>query len=105
MEVAREYHRRGIPVDAIVIDSLHWTERGNCDFDPEYWPDPKAMIGFHDGLKSEGEEEIVLLTRAAYPGSQKFGALVWNGDIISSFNALKESVISGLSMAMCGIPA
>ncbi len=59
---------------------------------------------FYDGLKKEGEEEIIGLTRCAYPGSQKFGALVWNGDIMSSFDALRMSVKSGLSMAMCGIP-
>lgn len=59
---------------------------------------------FYDGLKSEGEEDIICLTRAAYPGSQKFGALVWNGDIQSSFEALRMSIKSGLSMAMSGIP-
>jgi len=58
---------------------------------------------FYDGLKEEGED-LVSLTRAAYPGSQKLGAVVWNGDIPSTFNALKQSVTSGLSMAMCGIP-
>lgn len=59
---------------------------------------------FYDGLKAEGEEDIICLTRAAYPGSQRFGALVWNGDIQSTFEALRMSVKSGLSMAMCGIP-
>ncbi len=59
---------------------------------------------FHDGLKGEGEEEIVSLTRAAYPGSQKLGAIVWNGDIPSNWQALRESVVSGLSMGICGIP-
>lgn len=38
LEITREYHRRGIPVDVIVIDFFHWTEQGNCDFDPNYWP-------------------------------------------------------------------
>ena len=222
LEVARKYHEMGVPVDAIVVDYFHWTEQGNCDFDPKYWPDPEAMVRefeemgmrtvvsywptinpkshnwqemddrkmlirtengqyslfdywgqqayvdmtnpeardyvweqmkktyikygirtfwldeaepdvhpqqfgnmkqyagnmaqtallypyyyakcFYEGLKSIGEDDIVLLTRAAYPGSQKFGALVWNGDIPSNFNALKESLVSGLSMAMCGIP-
>lgn len=222
LEVAREYHHRGIPLAAIVIDYFHWTEQGEWKFDPTYWPDPKAMcdelktlgvepvvsiwptinpnsenyhlmndenmlvrtengqygtfdfygqqtfidptnpktgpyvwskvkenyynygiktywldeaepevhpqqfnnlrfyIGngaqtallypyyyskiFYDGLKSEGEEEIISLTRAAYPGSQKFGAIVWNGDIKSTFEALRQSVTSGLSMSMCGIP-
>lgn len=59
---------------------------------------------FYDGLKEEGEKEIISLTRACYPGSQKFGAVVWNGDIPSTFEALRQSVVSGLSMAMCGIP-
>lgn len=59
---------------------------------------------FYDGLKSEGEEDIIILTRAAYPGTQKFGSLVWNGDIPSNFDALRMSVKTGLSMAMSGIP-
>lgn len=59
---------------------------------------------FYDGLREAGEEDIILLTRAAYPGSQKFGSLVWNGDIISTFEALRMSVKTGLSMAMSGIP-
>lgn len=222
LEVARKYHELGIPVDAIVIDYFHWTEQGNWEFDPKYWPDPKAMCdelkemgirpivsiwptinpasrnywkmndqkmlvrtengqfgifdfygqqsfidpmnpktrefvwerakegyynygiktfwldeaepevhpqqfnnlkfylgngaqvalmypyyyakAYYDGLKKEGETEIVSLTRAAYPGSQKFGAIVWNGDIPSSFDALRQSVVSGLSMSLCGIP-
>ena len=222
LEVARRYHELGVPVDAIVIDYFHWTEQGDWDFDPELWPDPKAMCDelkslgirpvvsiwptinpasrnyrpmndenmlvrtengqygifdfygqqtfidptnprtreyvweqvkksyysygiktfwldeaepevhpqqfgnlrfylgngaqmamlypyyyaktFYDGLKSEGETEIVSLTRAAWPGSQRFGAVVWNGDIPSTFEALYQSIVSGLSMSVCGIP-
>ncbi len=222
LEVAREYKKRGIPIDAIVIDFFHWTEQGEWKFDPKYWPDPKAMCdelkelgikpivsvwptihpnsenweemneknmlvrtengqfgtfnffgqvtfidvlnpetrsfvwdkikknyydyGIHsfwldeaepevhpqqfghyhfylgngaqtamlypyyyvkmlyDGLNEAGETEIISLTRAAYPGSQKYGAAVWNGDIVSDWRALRQSVTSGLSMAMCGIP-
>lgn len=222
LEVAREYKKRGIPIAAIVIDYFHWTEQGEWKFDPEYWPDPKAMCDelkemgiepvvsiwpttnpksenylemseanmlirtengqygtfdfygqqtfidptnpktrpfvwdivkknyydygirnfwldeaepevhpqqfqnlkfyagngaqaamlypyyyskmFYDGLKEAGEDKIILLTRAAYPGTQKFGSLVWNGDILSTFEALQMSVKTGLSMAMSGIP-
>lgn len=221
MEVAREYKKRNIPIDAIVIDYFHWTEQGEWQFDPELWPDPEGMCAelkemgihpvvsiwptinpasknyhymsennmlvrnengqfgtfdfygqqtfidpsnpecrkfvwqkvkenyyskgiktfwldeaepevhpqqfnnlkfyvgngaqkamlypyyyaktFYDGLKEEGEE-VVSLTRAAYPGSQKFGVVVWNGDIPSTFKALYQSITSGLSMSMCGIP-
>lgn len=59
---------------------------------------------FYEGLREAGEEDVILLTRAAYPGSQRFGSAVWNGDIPSTWKALRQSVISGLSMAVCGIP-
>jgi alpha-D-xyloside xylohydrolase len=59
---------------------------------------------FYEGLKEAGETEIISLTRAAWIGSQKFGALVWSGDIPSTFEALRMSVKTGLNVAMCGIP-
>lgn len=59
---------------------------------------------FHDGLMSENQEEIILLIRAGWIGIQRFGALVWSGDIPSTFEALRMSVKTGLNMAMCGIP-
>lgn len=51
LEVAREYKRRGIPLDVIVIDFFHWIRQGDWSFDPEYWPDPQAMM---DELKEMG---------------------------------------------------
>ncbi len=58
----------------------------------------------YDGMKSIGRDDIITLSRCAYTGSQKFGTLVWSGDIYSSFESLSMSVKSGLSMSMCGIP-
>lgn len=57
----------------------------------------------YDGMKSEGMDEVVTLSRCAYLGSQKFGAVVWSGDVASTFESLTEQVKSGLNMAMCGI--
>jgi len=51
LEVAREYKRRGIPLDVIVIDFFHWIRQGDWSFDKEYWPDPQAMM---DELKEMG---------------------------------------------------
>ena len=222
LEVAREYHRRGIPLDVIVADFFHWTLEGTWDFDPKYWPDPEAMVreldsmgtrlmisvwptvavnapdykymeenGFlvqtengvkitmlmidptsfvdmtnpdarrfvwnrlkknyydrgirlfwldvaepeyssydfenyrylqgpvtevgnmyplwytkmvYDGMKEAGEEEVVSLVRCAWAGSQRYGALVWSGDIPSTFESLKIQIVCGLQMAMAGIP-
>ncbi len=57
----------------------------------------------YDGFKSIGRDDIITLTRCAYTGSQKFGSLVWSGDIYSSFESLSMSIKSGLNMSMCGI--
>ncbi|WP_303024209.1 TIM-barrel domain-containing protein [Duncaniella muris] len=41
-----EFRRRGIPIDNIVIDWLHWKQDswGSHEFDPERFPDPKGMV-------------------------------------------------------------
>lgn len=58
----------------------------------------------YDGFCAMGINNPVTLTRCAYLGSQKFGALVWSGDIPSTFESLSCQVKAGLNMAMCGIP-
>jgi len=58
----------------------------------------------YDGFKSIGKEEIISLNRCAYLGCQKFGTLVWSGDIESSFESLAHQVKAAMNMAMCGIP-
>lgn len=222
LSVAREYKRRNIPVDVLVVDFFHWPKQGDYRFDETYWPDPDAMIkevrdmgiqvmvsvwpmvdyqsenfeemmakglltrvergvridnlfqgntiqydttnpeareyvwekcrknyydkgvrlfwldeaepeysvydfdnyryhlgpnvqvgniypvlyakGFYDGMKKEGQEKIVNLLRCAWAGSQKYGALVWSGDIHSTFSSLKNQFCAGLNMGIAGIP-
>ena len=222
LDVAREHKKRGLPMDAIVIDFFHWTRQGDFKFEPRDWPDPKAMVeelksmgielvvsvwptidqksenygemaengylvnadrsnaihmdwmgnttfydatnpgaqefvwekckenyykygirtfwldeaepeygpydfdnyryyegtalsctnrypvgyakGFYDGLKKEGEKDVMSLVRCAWAGSQKYAVLTWSGDIYSSFRSMKEQLTAGLSMSMAGIP-
>ena len=58
----------------------------------------------YDGMKEMGRDDIVTLSRCAFIGAQKFGTLVWSGDIPSTFESLRKQIKSGLNMAMCGIP-
>jgi len=222
LEIAREYKRRKLPIDVIVIDFFHWPKQGDWKFDPVYWPNPDAMIkelkdmhielmvsiwptvdrqsenyeemleqgylirtergfrtgldfegatihydatnpgardflwrtvkknyydkgiktfwldeaepeytaydfdnyryfmgtdlevgniypreyarNFYEGQEAEGQENIVNLLRCAWAGSQKFGALVWSGDIASSFDSMKNQLVAGLNMGIAGIP-
>ena len=226
LEVAREYKRRKLPIDVIVVDYFHWPYEGDWTFDPDYWPDPEGMVrelkelgihlmvsiwptverdsvnypqlkesgglirsehgkrlgqlgnaaiidvtsketrnyvwdvirrnyyekGIHifwldeaepelngepgyggyeyshyryfkgadvevgniypreyarmayEGMTKEGQENIVNLLRCAWAGSQRYGALVWSGDIDSSFESLRNQLRAGLSMGIAGIP-
>lgn len=60
--------------------------------------------GFYQGLRDQGETEIVNLVRCAWAGSQRYGVLAWSGDIHSSFHALRNQIAAGLNMGLAGIP-
>lgn len=59
---------------------------------------------FYEGMRSEGQENPVNLLRCAWAGSQKYGALVWSGDIASSWSSLRSQLSAGLNMGIAGIP-
>ena len=59
---------------------------------------------FYDGMKAEGEENIVNLLRCAWAGSQKYGNVVWSGDVPSTFEAFYDQLQAGLNMGLAGIP-
>ena len=101
------------------VDAL-WFDEAEPEIHPEHfdnliWYKGRGdMVGLlysyyyskmaYDGFKSMGRDDIITLTRCAYIGSQKFGSLVWSGDIESTFESLACQVRAGLNMGMCGIP-
>lgn len=58
----------------------------------------------YQGMAKEGQRNIVNLLRCAWAGSQKYGTLVWSGDIDSSFRFLRNQLAAGLNMGLSGIP-
>jgi len=58
---------------------------------------------FYEGLKAEGEEVCNLL-RCAWLGTQRYGAVLWSGDIASTFDSLRKQLKAGLNVSLCGIP-
>ncbi|QTM98432.1 family 31 glucosidase [Sediminibacillus dalangtanensis] len=85
------------------------------DFDNyRYHIGPNVQVGniyptmyskaFYDGMTAEGQENVVNLVRCAWAGSQRYGALVWSGDIDSSFASLRNQFAIGLNMGLAGIP-
>jgi alpha-D-xyloside xylohydrolase len=59
---------------------------------------------FFDGMQAAGQKNILNLLRCAWAGSQRYGALVWSGDIHSSFESLRNQLTAGLNMGIAGIP-
>lgn len=59
---------------------------------------------FYEGQKEMGQDDIVNLVRCAWAGSQRYGALVWSGDIWSSYEDFRKQICAGLHMGLCGIP-
>ena len=59
---------------------------------------------FYEGLRREGVETPVNLVRCAWVGSQRYGALVWSGDIHSDWKTFRRQVCAGLNMGIAGIP-
>ena len=49
-------------------------------------------------------KRVVNLTRSGYPGSQKYGTILWSGDIYASWETLKKQIVAGLQFCSCGMP-
>ena len=58
---------------------------------------------FYEGLMNAGHSDIVNLVRCAWAGSQRYGALVWSGDVASTWAAFRRQICAGLNMGMAGI--
>ena len=97
-----------------------WLDEAEPEFMPydferyRYFMGPVTKIGnvfpreyerlFYEGLKSAGNESVVSLSRCAWVGSQRYGALVWSGDIQSNYEDFRKQICAGIHMGLCGIP-
>ena len=61
--------------------------------------------GIYEGQRAAGDEKRVLnLTRSGYPGSQKYGTVLWSGDISASWEELNRQIVLGLNFCAAGMP-
>jgi alpha-D-xyloside xylohydrolase len=58
-----------------------------------------------DGWRSTNSpKRVSILSRSAFPGCQRYGAMCWNGDIGSDWSWFQKSVRAGLNFCMTGMP-
>ncbi len=59
----------------------------------------------YEGRREEfPRERVVNLTRSSFPGQQRYGAIVWSGDVEGSFEQFAEQISAGLNYSMTGMP-
>ena len=60
--------------------------------------------GVAEGMRAwKPNERVLILSRAAYLGSQRTGALFWSSDIDPTWEALQRQIPTGLNMTASGI--
>lgn len=54
--------------------------------------------------KSSPDKRVFILTRSAYAGQQRYGAVTWSGDVVARWSDLKDQVAAGINFSLSGIP-
>jgi len=61
--------------------------------------------GVYDHQRSvTSDKRVFILTRSAFAGQQRYAANTWSGDVVASWNALRNQISAGLNLSLCGIP-
>jgi alpha-D-xyloside xylohydrolase len=74
LDTVREYRRRRIPLDSIVLDWFYWPEDswGSHDFDRARFPDPRAMV---DEVHDLNARIMISVWPKFYPATEHFEEL------------------------------
>jgi alpha-D-xyloside xylohydrolase len=57
-----------------------------------------------EGQWAMGRHDVVTLARSAWAGSQRYGVVLWSGDVHSTWDALRRQVRAGLGASLAGLP-
>jgi alpha-D-xyloside xylohydrolase len=83
LAVAKGYRDRHLPADVLVVDWFYYTEMGQMDLDPKYWPDPAAM---NKQLHDMGFETMISVWPRFVPEDRYFDEIHKNGWFIHDAN-------------------
>ena len=54
--------------------------------------------------KTTEQKRVVILTRSAFAGQQRFGSCNWSGDVLSDWGVFRKQISAGLNLSLTGIP-
>ena len=59
----------------------------------------------YDGQRNtDPKKRVVILTRSAFAGQQRYGTINWSGDIGFSWDTYKRQIVAGLNYSLTGMP-
>lgn len=59
----------------------------------------------YEGQRSvSSDKRVVILTRSAFAGQQRYAAATWSGDIVARWDVFRNQISAGLNFCMSGIP-
>ncbi len=50
------------------------------------------------------DKRVFILTRSGFAGQQRDGSMIWSGDVVASWKALREQISAGLNWSLSGLP-
>ena len=100
-------------IDAFWLDNSE-PDYGVYDFDHyRYYAGPALSCSnmypqmysriFYEPMAKK-EKSVVNLLRCGWAGSQKYGNVLWSGDVPSTFESFQEQIQAGLNIGLAGIP-
>ena len=64
-----------------------------------------AVGGVYDNQRAAGSDKrVLILTRSAFAGQQRYGSNTWSGDVQSNWESLRAQIPAGLNFALTGNP-
>lgn len=61
-------------------------------------------MGIYKHQRKAADKRVINLTRSGWPSIQKYGAVLWSGDIKATWDVFKAQLVEGLNMCASGIP-
>lgn len=59
---------------------------------------------FEGQRNSAPDQRVFILTRSGFAGIQRYGAVIWSGDITSTWTAMQKQIAAGLGASISGLP-
>lgn len=61
-------------------------------------------VVYEGSRRDAPNKRVMILTRSAFPGMQRYGTVTWSGDVGHDWETLRRQIVGGLGMTVSGLP-